>query len=273
MNKKIIILAILVLIISSIMIVKIKKNTVNIDSSINMNSNGFEIEIKNEIKETAQINNNENKQEKKEETNKDKEKEKKKETKKNVVQKEKKEVTKIEQSVSKKENKKEEVTYIKGILLVNKKYNLPKTYNPGVDPTAKAAFEEMKKEAEEDKITLNIVSSFRSYSAQKSIYSTNLKKHGEKIASRFSAKAGQSEHQTGLAFDLNKANRSFVGTKEAKWLAENCYKYGFIIRYPENKEAITGYVYEPWHVRYVGKEVAKEIYSKKICLEEYLGVK
>ena len=104
------------------------------------------------------------------------------------------------------------------------------------------------------------------------VYNKNFNLHGERIASRFSAKPGQSEHQTGIAFDINQANRSFVGTKEAKWLQENCYKFGFIIRYPEGKESITGYVYEPWHIRYVGENVAKEIFESGLCLEEYLGV-
>ena len=163
-------------------------------------------------------------------------------------------------------------TYVDGILLVNKNYHLPATYNFGVDETAKGKFEQMKKVALKDNIRLNIVSDYRSYYTQASIYNKNLNLHGERIASRFSAKPGQSEHQTGLAFDLNKANRSFVGTKEALWLKENCYKFGFIIRYPEGKESITGYVYEPWHIRYVGEKVAKEMFKSGLCLEEYLGV-
>lgn len=163
-------------------------------------------------------------------------------------------------------------TYVNDILLVNKKYTLPATYNFGVDKTAKEKFEQMRKAALKDNISLKIVSSFRSYSSQAAIYNNNVKLHGAVIANRFSAKPGQSEHQTGLAFDINQANRSFVGTKEAIWLQKNCYKYGFIIRYPSGKESITGYVYEPWHVRYVGEQVSKEIYESGLCLEEYLCV-
>lgn len=163
-------------------------------------------------------------------------------------------------------------TYVDGILLVNKKYTLPSTYNKGVDKTAKEMFDQMRKAALKDNISLRIVSSYRSYSSQAAIYAKNYNLHGERIANRFSAKAGQSEHQTGLAFDINQANRSFVGTREAYWLQENCHKFGFIIRYPSGKESITGYVYEPWHIRYVGEKVAKEIFESGLCLEEYLGI-
>lgn len=163
-------------------------------------------------------------------------------------------------------------TYVDDILLVNKKYTLPSTYKPGVDKTAKEKFEKMKKAALKDNISLKIVSAYRSYSSQSAIYNNNVSLHGTRIANRFSAKPGQSEHQTGLAFDINQANRSFVGTKEALWLQKNCYRFGFIIRYPSGKESITGYVYEPWHIRYVGEKVAKEIYESGLCLEEYLGV-
>lgn len=99
---------------------------------------------------------------------------------------------------------------------------------------------------------------------------------GKAHADKYSAKPGMSEHQTGLAIDLstpsikNELVEKFDTTKEGIWLRDNCYKYGFIIRYPKSKEDITGYAYEPWHVRYVGKEVAQEIYDKALTLEEYL---
>lgn len=83
---------------------------------------------------------------------------------------------------------------------------------------------------------------------------------------------GQSEHQTGLAFDINSTRWDFKDTAEGKWLAENCYDFGFIIRYPQNKEDKTGYVYEPWHVRYVGNIVASDIKNTGLCLEEYVGI-
>lgn len=163
-------------------------------------------------------------------------------------------------------------TYVDDVLIVNKKYHLPSTYNLGVDKTAKEKFEEMRKVALKDNISLRIVSSYRSYNTQAAIYNKNLNLHGAYIANRFSAKPGESEHQSGLAFDINQANRSFVGTREAQWLQGNCHKFGFIIRYPRAKENITGYVYEPWHIRYVGEKVAKEIFESGLCLEEYLGI-
>ena len=78
--------------------------------------------------------------------------------------------------------------------------------------------------------------------------------------------------QTGLAFDINYADYRFKNTSEAKWLAANAYKYGFILRYPEGKESITGYMYEPWHYRYVGVESAKKIFDSGLTLEEYFGI-
>jgi len=162
--------------------------------------------------------------------------------------------------------------YIKGILVVNKKYELPSDYNPGVNEEALQAFNDMKYQAKQEGISLTIVSGYRSYETQAAIFKKNVNLYGEEEANTFSARPGQSEHQTGLAFDINSTKWSFGDTKEAKWLAANCYKYGFIIRYPEGKEKITGYVYEPWHIRYVGIEPATEIYGLGICLEEYLDI-
>lgn len=163
-----------------------------------------------------------------------------------------------------------EKNYINGILLVNKEYNLPSDYNPGTNQEALQAFNNMKSEAIQSNISLWIVSGFRSYQTQESIFNRNVGLYGEETANTFSAKPGQSEHQTGLAFDINSTRWAFAESREAKWLAENCWKYGFIIRYPKGKEDITGYVYEPWHIRYVGKEQAQKIKDSGLCLEEYL---
>ena len=165
-----------------------------------------------------------------------------------------------------------EITYINGILIANKTYALPSTYNPGVDPVANAALQQMFAAAKADGYDLFVRSGFRSYATQKSLYNSYVNRDGKAAADRYSARPGHSEHQTGLAFDINKANSSFAGTPEAKWLAENCHKYGFIIRYPEGKEAITGYIYEPWHVRYLGVDTATAVYNSGLCLEEYLGI-
>ena len=168
--------------------------------------------------------------------------------------------------------KEPEITYINGILIANKTYPLPSTYNPGVDSAANAALQEMFAAAKEDGLELFVKSGFRSYSTQKSLYNGYVKRDGAAAADRYSARPGHSEHQTGLAFDINKADSSFTGSKEAIWLAENCYKYGFIIRYPEGKESVTGYIYEPWHIRYLGVETATSVYNSGLCLEEYLGI-
>lgn len=164
------------------------------------------------------------------------------------------------------------LTYVNGILIANKTYSLPSTYNPGVDPDAQAAFNEMQAAAAKEGRSLAICSGFRSYSTQQALYQKYVSRDGKAAADRYSARAGHSEHQTGLAFDINKASSSFTSTPEAKWLAENCWKYGFILRYPEGKEDITGYMYESWHVRYLGKELAKSVYDSGLTLEEYLGI-
>ncbi len=163
-------------------------------------------------------------------------------------------------------------TYINGILIANKTYSLPSTYAPGVDPTAQSALNEMISAAANDGINLYVISSYRSYSTQATLYNNYVARDGVAAADRYSARAGHSEHQTGLAFDLNSLEQSWGETAEGKWLSANCYKYGFIIRYPENKEDITGYMYEPWHVRYLGKDIASDVYQSGKCLEEYLGI-
>jgi LAS superfamily LD-carboxypeptidase LdcB len=164
------------------------------------------------------------------------------------------------------------LTYIQGILVVNKSYPLPSTYNPGLNSEAIAAFEVMKKAAAADGINLFIVSGFRSYSHQATLYKNYVARSGQAEADRFSARPGHSEHQTGLALDLNSASSSFAGTKEAIWLANNSYRFGFIVRYPEGKEAITGYMYEPWHMRYLGIQNAAKVFNSGLCLEEYLNI-
>ena len=165
------------------------------------------------------------------------------------------------------------LTYVNGILIVNKTYSVPNDYNPGTLTTeTKNAFDEMQKAAEKDNIKLWITSGFRSYSLQTSLYNNYVLKDGKEKADTYSARPGHSEHQTGLAMDLNIVDSSFEGTKEAIWIADNCYKYGFIIRYPKGKEEITGYKYEPWHVRYLGKELSEKVYKSGKTLEEYLNI-
>ena len=133
---------------------------------------------------------------------------------------------------------------------------------------AASALEELFKAAEDENYYLYAVSGYRSYSYQKSIYNPY---------SGYSAPAGASEHQLGLAMDITLAKYNgtlsvdFGNTKEGKWVKENAHKYGFIIRYLQGKEDITGYNYEPWHLRYLGVDLATELYEKNITLEEYYG--
>ncbi len=164
------------------------------------------------------------------------------------------------------------ITYVQGVMIANKTYSLPSTYNPGVQPEAQSAFNEMQAAAAAEGLSMTIVSGFRSYSTQQTLYNKYVARDGKAAADRYSARAGHSEHQTGLAFDINNASSAFTNTPEAKWLAENCWKYGFILRYPEGKESVTGYMYESWHVRYLGKEWAKKIYDSGLTLEEYFGI-
>ena len=165
------------------------------------------------------------------------------------------------------------VTYIDGILIANKSYGLPANYNPnGLTVETQKAFNEMATDASKNGLCLCVYSGFRSYSYQQQIYNNYVSIYGQAIADTFSARAGHSEHQTGMAIDVNCADDSFEGTPEAIWLAENSWKYGFIIRYPKGKQNITGYKYEPWHVRYIGKDMAKKIYCSGLTLEEYLGI-
>ncbi|WP_252504544.1 D-alanyl-D-alanine carboxypeptidase family protein [Sporosarcina sp. Marseille-Q4943] len=171
-------------------------------------------------------------------------------------------------------------TIINGILIANKKYPLPSTYAPGESKEAREAFEEMAAEATLSGINLTAFSTYRSYEYQASLYDRYVKKDGAEKADRYSARPGYSEHQTGLAFDIGEVNYEkywasfkFGDTEAGKWVAANAYRYGFILRYPEGKEHITGYRHESWHFRYVGKEIAEEIFKRNITLEEYLGLK
>ncbi|MDL4842728.1 M15 family metallopeptidase [Aquibacillus rhizosphaerae] len=181
-------------------------------------------------------------------------------------------------------------------VFVNKQRKLPDGWNPSnlvvpnvpfyfdeylpkkqMKQVAANALEELFNAAESEGLNLVAASGYRSYDRQKVIYENNVATNGKEHADKFSAQPGTSEHQTGLAMDVTTAEvafaleQTFKQTSEGSWLAENAHKFGFIIRYPEGKSDITGYSYEPWHIRYVGNEIAKEIYEKGITLEEYFG--
>lgn len=164
------------------------------------------------------------------------------------------------------------VTYIQGILIANKTYRLPEDYNPGLDPEAESAFNTLSEAAANQGLDIYFSSGFRSYETQVRIYGSYVDSYGKESADTFSSRPGYSEHQTGLAIDVNTIDDSFAGTPEAEWLANHAHEYGFIIRYPKGKESITGYKYEPWHIRYLGVEKATEVYNSGLTLEEFLGI-
>ena len=163
-------------------------------------------------------------------------------------------------------------TYIDGILLVNRDYPLPRDEG-APNAEANAALAELQAAAAAEGYDLPTISGYRDFDTQVRLFNQYVRKDGLELAIRYSAPPGQSEHQTGLCFDVASLWRTFADTEEGIWLAEHCAEYGFIIRFPAGKEAITGYMYEPWHIRYVGREVAEEIMAEPgLTLEEYLGV-
>lgn len=169
---------------------------------------------------------------------------------------------------------------IDNIVIVNKNYGLPKNFraDKNLEKEAIKAANQMMKDAYKDGIVLKITSGYRSYGTQEKLYDRYVKLDGAVEASRYSAQAGYSEHQTGLAFDFSNEDTKrtigdwFTDTQEAKWLYENAYKYGFIIRYPKGKEHITGYQYESWHYRYVGYKHSINFAMNNLTLEEYFGL-
>lgn len=173
-----------------------------------------------------------------------------------------------------------EPTYIKGILLANKIYPLPSTFAPEENPEARQALNQMLAAAKQQGFDLVAFSGYRSFEYQTTLYENYVKRDGQAAADRYSARPGYSEHQTGLAFDIGERGKEdlwlteeFGETPAGQWLFAHAQEFGFILRFPQNKEDITGYMYESWHYRYVGKDIAKEIAKQHITLEEYLGVK
>lgn len=169
------------------------------------------------------------------------------------------------------------------LMLVNKYHNLDKNYVPSnlsnvingngqVLDFVNQSLSKMYNDAKELGLNLFAQSNYRSYARQETLYNNYVKSKGQVAADRESARPGFSEHQTGLAIDFiipGQTLEQFYLSNEFIWLKDNAYKYGFILRYPEDKENITGYIYEPWHYRYVGKEVAQYIYENDITFDEY----
>ncbi len=176
------------------------------------------------------------------------------------------------------------------LFLVNRTYRISPDYIPNdlVMPNVSRATSSvlMRKEAaehlellfqaaKEERLYLTCISGYRSYQTQNIIYNRKLKKVGKERANLYVALPGASEHQLGLAMDIDKKggsglNGSFGKTKEGAWIRENCHKFGFILRYKEEWTDITGYAYEPWHIRYVGEEHAKTIYEMDMPFETYI---
>lgn len=175
----------------------------------------------------------------------------------------------------------------KNLILVNKYHylnkefipedivNIPLTYAFDENQATKEvvnAFKNMWSAAKKEDLTLIVNSSYRDYASQDNVWNNYEAQRGEEYADSIAARPGYSEHQTGLALDIITygANKNtFEETDEFKWLQKNAHKYGFILRYPKDKEDITGYAYESWHYRYVGVQAATEIYNKKITFDEY----
>lgn len=184
------------------------------------------------------------------------------------------------------------------LALVNKSHQLPAGYVPDnlvipdvsfpfdadlpkkqMRQTAANALEKMFAAGDKAGVDLFAQSGYRSYDRQEAIFASNVQDHGKQEANQFSAQAGESEHQTGLTMDVTSADigfkltSEFANTDEGEWVKQHASEYGFIIRYPKGKTNITGYQYEPWHLRYVGKNDAKAIDEQNITLEEFLGVR
>lgn len=185
-------------------------------------------------------------------------------------------------------------TQNRNLILVNPWHKLPPDFSVdlielknghAVDKRAYSALQTMMDDARSQGLSPLICSSYRTQEKQRELYTRQVKKYMERgyerkkalqEAAKWVARPGTSEHQTGLALDIVSQGYQMLdnnqeNTPEQKWLMKNAYRYGFILRYPEDKARLTGIGYEPWHYRYVGKKAAKEIYKRGICLEEYLN--
>ena len=165
------------------------------------------------------------------------------------------------------------LTYVNGVLIVNKTYSVPAGYSPGdLTPECAEAFARLRTAAAAEGLNIFLLSGYRSYETQTNLYNRYCAQDGRAAADTYSARPGHSEHQTGLAIDVNSLSHTFADTPEGKWLAENAHRFGFIIRYAYAKESVTGYAYEPWHIRYLGEGWAQAVYESGLCLEEFFGI-
>ncbi|MCR5794561.1 MAG: M15 family metallopeptidase [Solobacterium sp.] len=177
------------------------------------------------------------------------------------------------------------------LLCANKKHKLPNNYEPEdlcepsvpfktkpctVREVMKKDLEALFEEAKNQSLDLYLLSGYRSDAQQEEVYEEITRTNGEEYAEKYSSRAGYSEHQTGLAVDIMNNGEAleaeFAASDEGKWLKDNAYRYGFILRYPEGCEEHTGFAYEPWHFRYIGREEAKKVYESGKCFEDYYGI-
>ena len=189
----------------------------------------------------------------------------------------------------------DEYQNINRLILINKHYPAPEGYEPPdrILPANRAtnreevaqyltreaadAFNALSADAAAQGYTIVVTTAYRDKSYQSVLYNNYVNKDGQAAADTYSARPGYSEHQTGLSTDVSSPSvnyqltKDYINTAEGKWLNDNCHKYGFIIRFPDGAEGITGYTYEPWHIRYVGVENATQIHEAGITLEEFLG--
>lgn len=174
--------------------------------------------------------------------------------------------------------------------LCNKYYALPSDFTPGnlvqvtdgyyvndgksymLRKEAEEAFKLMANAAAEEGVSLKIISAYRSNSYQANLYEKYKNNNGQDAADRFSARPGHSEHETGLAIDINDVSQAFENTDAFKWLQSHAHEYGFILRYPKGKEHLTGYMYEPWHYRYLGSDLATKVLNAGITYDEYYAM-
>jgi D-alanyl-D-alanine carboxypeptidase len=178
-------------------------------------------------------------------------------------------------------------------MIVNKKYylsstfvppdlrtlNVPHTNNHPLRNEAATALENMVTAAGRDGVSLRLLSGYRSYATQRQLYASYVNHYGRAAADRFSARPGHSEHQSGLTLDIGDAKvpscdiaQCFATTPGGAWIAKHAADYGYIIRYTTPKEAVTGYMAEPWHIRYVGVSVARQLVASGLAMEEYFKV-
>ena len=152
---------------------------------------------------------------------------------------------------------------------MSKEYTVNDGKNYQLAGAAYEKFVQMSNAAKKEGLTIKTLSAYRTEDYQRGLYNNSLRNNGKAHAEKYSARPGYSEHQTGLAVDINSVRGAFETTAEFRWLQKHAHEYGFILRYQKGKEWITGYAYEPWHYRYVGLDAAKIIYEEGITYEEY----